>query len=45
MLHKFSAELTCQILTNQSIKLDVERDQREAMLRKVKLSSLPVIAG
>ena len=37
MLHKFSAyELTCQILTNQSVQLDVERDQRVTMVRKVK---------
>ena len=27
-------ELTCQILTNQSTELDVERDQRVTMVRK-----------
>ena len=30
----FPYELTCQILTNQSIKLDLERDQRVTMVRK-----------
>ena len=35
MLHNFPHELTCQILTNQSIKLDVERDQRVILARKV----------
>ena len=37
----FPHELTCQILTNQSIKLDLERDQRVTMVRKVKSICLP----
>ena len=37
----FPLELTCQILTNQSIKLDEERDQRVTMVRKVKSDCLP----
>ena len=37
----FPHELTCQILTNQSIKLDLERDQRVTMVRKVKIICLP----
>ena len=39
----FPHELTYQILTNESIKLDVERDQRVITVRKVKRDCLPRI--
>ena len=31
----FPHELSCQVLTNQSIKLDLERNQRVTLVRKV----------
>ena len=34
----FPHELTCQILTNQSVKLDAERDQRVTMV-KIEITS------
>ena len=39
----FLRERTCQFLTNHSIKLDVERDQRVTMVRKVKSLCLPCL--
>ena len=36
MLYKFLHELTCQISTNQSIKIGRKRDERVIMLGKIK---------